>query len=360
MLYHILFPLSKYFSVFNVTRYITFRGGCAFISAFLIVMFFWNFTLKRLKFLQLIEKIDMYGHVHLEALYQGKKGTPTMGGILILFAVIVSTLLWSRWDNYSMWLCVVVMLTLGIVGLRDDLLKTKSGKGLTRLEKLFYQILIGGLLGILILINRDLSTSLDFPFFKNLIIDLGFFYIAWAALVVISTSNAVNFTDGLDGLAIGTLITNALIFGFLCYLAGNAKFANYLFIPFVKEAGELTVLCLALVGAGLGFLWFNSYPAQVFMGDVGALALGGVLGAVALLIKKEFLLVVSGAVFVAEALSVILQIISVKILGKKLFKAAPLHHHFQLLGWKEPKIIVRFWIVSIICAVATLLTLKLR
>ncbi|MDD5583538.1 MAG: phospho-N-acetylmuramoyl-pentapeptide-transferase [Candidatus Omnitrophica bacterium] len=360
MLYHILYPLSKYFGVLNVTKYITFRGGCAFITAFLIVMVFWKFTLKRLKKLQLIEKIDMYGHVHLEALYQSKKGTPTMGGILILGAIIIATLLWMRWDNYSMWLCLVVMVSLGMVGLRDDLLKTKKGKGLSRSEKLFYQILIGGLLGILILINRDFSTTLDFPFFKNIVKDLGYFYIFWAAFVMIATSNAVNFTDGLDGLAIGALISNALIFAFLCYLVGNVKFANYLFIPFIKEAGELTVLCLALVGAGLGFLWFNSYPAQVFMGDVGALALGGLLGTIALLIKKEFLLVVSGGIFVAEAMSVILQIISVRAWGRKLFRAAPLHHHFQLLGWKEPKIIVRFWIVSLICAVATLLTLKLR
>lgn len=360
MIYHLLYPLSQVISFLNVTRYITFRGGCAFITAFLLVMFFWNFTLKKLKRMQLIERVDMYGHHRLEALHESKKGTPTMGGILIVGAIIISTLLWARWDNYFIWVCLVVVVTLGMVGLRDDLLKIKKGKGLTRSEKLFYQILIGGLLGILILINKDFSTTLNFPFFKNLIKDLGYFYIFWAALVMISTSNAVNFTDGLDGLATGALVTNALMFGFLSYLVGHAKFANYLFIPSVKGAGELTVLCLALVGAALAFLWFNAYPAQVFMGDVGALALGGLLGTIALLIKKEFLLLISGGIFVAEALSVILQICSVKIWKKRMFLAAPLHHHFQLLGWKEPKIIVRFWIVSIICAVATLLTLKLR
>ncbi|MFA5337675.1 MAG: phospho-N-acetylmuramoyl-pentapeptide-transferase [Candidatus Omnitrophota bacterium] len=360
MLYHILYPLSKYFFAFNVTKYITFRGGCAFITSFLLVMFFWRFTIKRLKRLQIIEKIDMYGHVHLESLYAGKKGTPTMGGVLIIFSILISTLLWVRWDNYFMWFTVFVMLALGAVGLFDDLQKTKTGKGFSRSKKLILQIIVGIILGVFVVLTKNLSTVLDVPFLKRVAIDLGYFYIFWAALIVISTSNAVNFTDGLDGLAIGAIIINSILFAFLSYLTGHIKFAHYLFIPFISGAGELSIICFSLVGAGLAFLWFNSYPAEVFMGDVGALALGGILGAIALFVKKEFLLVISGGLFVAEALSVILQILSVRLRGKKLFKAAPLHHHLQLMGWKESKIIIRLWIISIICAVASILTLKLR
>ncbi|MDD4182730.1 MAG: phospho-N-acetylmuramoyl-pentapeptide-transferase [Candidatus Omnitrophica bacterium] len=360
MIYHIFYPLSKYFFALNVTKYITFRGGCAFITSFLIVMIFWKYTLKRLKRLQIIEKIDMYGHVHLEALYAGKKGTPTMGGILIVLSVLVSTLLWSRWDNYFIWLSIFVLLSLGALGLLDDLQKTKTGKGFSRSKKFIWQIVIGLVLGLFVVLTKNLSTVFDFPFFKRIVIDLGYFYIFWAALVVVSTSNAVNFTDGLDGLAIGAIIINSIFFAFLCYLTGHIKFAHYLFIPFISGAGELSIVCFALVGAGLAFLWFNSYPAEVFMGDVGALALGGLLGAIALFVKKEFLLIVSGGLFVAEALSVILQILSVRLRGKKIFKAAPLHHHLQLMGWGESKIIIRLWIVSIICAVASILTLKLR
>jgi len=360
MLYHILYPLSKYFFAFNVTKYITFRGGCAFITSFLLVMFFWKFTIKRLKRLQIIEKIDMYGHVHLESLYAGKKGTPTMGGVLIIFSILISTLLWVRWDNYFMWFTVFVMLALGAVGLFDDLQKTKTGKGFSRSKKLILQIIVGIILGVFVVLTKNLSTVLDVPFLKRVAIDLGYFYIFWAALIVISTSNAVNFTDGLDGLAIGAIIINSILFAFLSYLTGHIKFAHYLFIPFISGAGELSIICFSLVGAGLAFLWFNSYPAEVFMGDVGALALGGILGAIALFVKKEFLLVISGGLFVAEALSVILQILSVRLRGKKLFKAAPLHHHLQLMGWKESKIIIRLWIISIICAVASILTLKLR
>ncbi|MFH1504076.1 MAG: phospho-N-acetylmuramoyl-pentapeptide-transferase [Candidatus Omnitrophota bacterium] len=360
MIYHLLYPLSKYFFIFNVTKYITFRSGCAFVTSFAIIMLVWNFTLKRLKRLKMVERVDMYGHVRLEALHGEKKGTPTMGGVIIIFSMLLSTLIWVRWDNYFVWLVMIVMIALGILGFYDDFLKIKTGKGLNRRQKLFWQCAVGITLGILIAANKNLSTTWNIPFLKKFIIDLGYFYIFWAAVMVVATSNAVNFTDGLDGLAIGALIINFLIFGLLSYIVGNIKFANYLFIPHIGEAGELTILCFSGIGAGLGFLWFNSYPADVFMGDVGALALGGVIGAIALLIKQEFLLFVSGGLFVAEALSVILQISSVKLRGKRLFKAAPLHHHFQILGWKEPKIIIRFWIVSIICAVLALLTLKLR
>jgi phospho-N-acetylmuramoyl-pentapeptide-transferase len=252
------------------------------------------------------------------------------------------------------------MVTLGFLGFLDDFLKIKRGKGLSRKENLFGQILVGVFLGIFIVINKDFSTTLDFPFFKKIIIDLGYFYIFWSVLIIVATSNAVNFTDGLDGLAIGSLIIIFLIFALLSYLSGHIKFAHYLFIPYIKGAGELVIFCLSIAGASLAFLWFNSYPANCFMGDVGSLSLGGTIGAIALFVKKEFLLFISGGLFVLEALSVILQILSVKLRGKKIFLASPLHHHLQLLGWKEPKIIVRLWIVSIICAVFSLLTLKLR
>ncbi|UCD15519.1 MAG: phospho-N-acetylmuramoyl-pentapeptide-transferase [Candidatus Omnitrophota bacterium] len=360
MIYHILYPLKEYFSALNVTQYITFRGGCAFITSFLFVMLLWKFTIKRLKRLRIVEKIDMYGHVRLESLHENKKGTPTMGGILIVFSVFMSTLLWMKWNNYFVWMSLFIMVALAFIGLRDDISKIKRGRGICRLEKLTWQGLIGIILGVLVVVSKESTTTLDLPFFKKIILDLGCFYIFWAAFVIVATSNAVNFTDGLDGLAIGALVINFLLFALLSYIVGHLKFATYLLIPHVCGSGELAVLCLALVGAGLGFLWFNSYPAQVFMGDVGALALGGVTGAVALFIKKEFLLIISGGLFVIEALSVILQIFSVKLRGKRLFLAAPLHHHFQLLGWGEPKIIVRLWIVTIMCAVASLLTLKLR
>ncbi len=360
MIYHLLYPLTEYFSIFNLTKYITFRSGCAFVTSFIVVMMLWKVTLKRLKKLKIVEKIDMYGHVHLEALHEEKKGTPTMGGVLILFAVLVTTLLWGRWDNHFIWLVILVTISLGSLGLCDDFLKVKRGKGLSRGKKLFWQSLIGVLLGVLVVASKNFPTTWSFPFLKKLVVDLGYFYIFWAALMVVAASNAVNFTDGLDGLAIGALIGNFLIFGFLSYIVGHMKFADYLFIPYIKGAGELTVFCFSLMGAGLAFLWFNSYPAEVFMGDVGALALGGAIGAIALLIKQEFLLFISGGLFVIEALSVILQMLSVKFRGKRLFKAAPLHHHFQVAGWKEPKIIIRFWIVSILCAVIALITLKVR
>ncbi|MBU0693215.1 MAG: phospho-N-acetylmuramoyl-pentapeptide-transferase [Candidatus Omnitrophica bacterium] len=360
MIYHLLFPLAKYFSSFNVMRYITFRGGCAFVTSFFIVILLGNFIFKKLKRLKIVERIDMYGHVHLESLHKSKKGTPTMGGILVVFSIIVSTILWGRWDNFFIWISIIVMAALSILGLVDDLLKVKKGRGLSRSKKLFFQILIGAFLGVVIVLNKNLSTALDFPFFKKVIVDLGYFYIFWVILVVVCTTNAVNFTDGLDGLAIGALVINSLIFALFCYLAGHIKFANYLFIPYVEGAGELTIICLSLVGAGLGFLWFNSHPAQIFMGDVGALSLGGVIGTIALLTKKEFVLFISGGLFVIEAFSVILQILFIKLRGRKIFQAAPLHHHFQLLGWKESKIVIRFWIISIICAVIALLTLKLR
>lgn len=316
--------------------------------------------MKRLKVLNIEERVDMYGHVHLEALHGTKEGTPTMGGLLIIFSVLISTVMWARWDNHFIWYALGVLVLSGCVGLKDDFSKIVKGKGIRRPQKLFFQIVIGLILGTLLFADKSVSTLLSLPFLKQLSFNLGIFYIFWVMLVVISTSNAVNFTDGLDGLAIGAVVINCLVFVALSYIVGNIKFAHYLFVPYVRGAGELSILCASIVGAGLGFLWFNSHPAQIFMGDVGALSLGAVIGVVALLVKKEFVLILSGGIFVLEALTVVLQILSVKLRGKKIFKAAPLHHHLQLLGWSESKVVIRLWIVSIIFAVFSLMTLKLR
>lgn len=360
MFYHIFYPLSKYFGLFNVVKYITFRSGASFVTSFLLIFLLWKWSKKEFRKLKIEERVDMYGHIRLEALHSEKKGTPTMGGVIIITAVCLSSLLWMRWNINFLWYSLLIMFFLGLLGARDDFLKLKRGEGLSRREKLFFQIIIGILVGLIICMDKNISTKIDLPFFKKVTLDLGYFYIFWASLVIVATSNAVNFTDGLDGLAIGGIITTSLVFAGLSYLTGHSKFAAYLFIPYIKDAGELTILCSSLVGAGLGFLWFNSYPAEVFMGDTGALSLGGIIGAVALFIKKEFLLIIAGGIFVIEALSVVLQIVSVRVGNKKIFEAAPLHHHFQLRGFPESKIIIRFWIVSIIFAVFSLLTLKLR
>jgi len=360
MIYHIFYPLSKYFFVFNVVKYISFRSGSSLLTSFFLIFLIWKITKNKFYRLGIKEKINMYGHKDLERLHKKKKDTPTMGGIIILLSIFFSSLLWMRWDCPFLWYSLLIFSLLGMLGVRDDLLKIKKDKGISRKEKLGFQIVIGMLVGVIIFLDKNISTSLDFPFFKKFSLNLGYFYILWAALVIVASSNAVNFTDGLDGLAIGGLITNSLVFAVFCYLTGHIVFSRYLFIPYIKNAGELTILCSAILGAGLGFLWFNSHPAEIFMGDTGALALGGGLGAIALFIKKELVLLISGGIFVVEALSVILQMLSVNLGGKKLFKAAPLHHHFQLKGIPEFKIIVRFWIASIAFSVLALLTLKLR
>ncbi len=310
--------------------------------------------------MRITENVDMYGHKHLEKLHENKKGTPTMGGILIVVSVFLASFLCNRWDNIFVWYSILAMLLLAMVGLRDDFLKVKNRKGLTRREKLFFQLVIGVGFGIVISLNQDVTPEVFVPFFKNMILNLGVFYILWTALVIVSFSNAVNFTDGLDGLAIGGVVSTSAVLAILSYVSGHRGFSDYLFIPFIKDAGELSIICVALLGAGLGFLWFNAYPAQVFMGDVGALSLGGVIGIVSILVKKELVLVIAGGIFVLEALSVVIQIASIRLRNKKVFRAAPFHHHLQIIGWPESKIVVRMWIVSLIFAVISLLTLKLR
>jgi phospho-N-acetylmuramoyl-pentapeptide-transferase len=285
-----------------------------------------------------------------------------MGGLLILLAVFSATLLWSDILNKYILLVMASTVWLGITGFTDDYLKhvRKNSKGLSARAKLASQLLLGIIAGAVLMFYFPGITRLDIPFLKNVSIDLGVFYILLAVLVITGSSNAVNLTDGLDGLAIGIVIMVSLGFSLLAYISGNVNFANYLFIPHISGGGELTVFCSAILGAGLGFLWFNCYPAQIFMGDVGSLSLGGALGLIALMIKKELLLGIVGGVFVIEALSVIIQVASFRFMKRRVFKIAPLHHHFQFLGWPENKIIVRFWIIAALCAMFTLVTLKIR
>jgi phospho-N-acetylmuramoyl-pentapeptide-transferase len=285
-----------------------------------------------------------------------------MGGVLILIAIVVPTLLWADLTNLYVWLTLLVTTGYGIVGFTDDLLKVrkKNSDGLSPRQKMFWQMLIALAASFFLCYYSDFQTTLTIPFFKTLRPDLGWFYVPFAMLVIIGASNAVNLTDGLDGLAIGPVIIAAGTYLLFAYLTGHANLANYLQITGVPGAGELAVLCGAMVGAGLGFLWFNSYPAQVFMGDIGSLALGGAIGTIAVITKQEIVLVIVGGIFVMEALSVIAQVTSFRLYGKRIFRMAPIHHHFELKGWPEPKIIVRFWIISIILALIGLSTLKLR
>jgi phospho-N-acetylmuramoyl-pentapeptide-transferase len=361
MLYHLLFPLHDFISVLNVTRYITFRTAAASITAMVISLVVGPILIRRLKQFQFGQVIRPEG----PASHRPKAGTPTMGGLLILTAAIVPTLLWADLTNVYIWIAVVSTMLFGAIGFLDDYLKIarRSHHGLWPRYKMGGQIIVGVGVGITLvyLARYDLySTRLIFPFFKQLIPDLGWFYVPFAAFVLVAASNTVNLTDGLDGLAISAFAVAAGAFTALAYVTGHRVFAEYLLIVRFAPAAELTVFCGALVGASLGFLWFNSYPAEIFMGDVGSLALGGALGTVALLIKQELLLPLVGGLFVIEGLSVILQVGSFKLRGKRIFRMAPLHHHFELVGWSEPKVITRFLIVAIVFALCALATLKLR
>ncbi len=359
MLYYFFYPLREIFFGFNVFKYITFRAVFGFITSFLIVVILGKFFIHRLKKMRLEEHIDMYGHIKLQAIFNGKKGTPTMGGILISLSILISTFLWAKL-NIFIWLSLLTLVWFSFFGFIDDYLKLRNKKGLRRGPKFLIQIVFGGILGFVLIKFETIPPTIYFPFFKDLVINLGVFYIIWTALVVSGTCNSVNFTDGLDGLAIGSILMVALVFSIFSYISGNIKFSSYLFFPFIRGTGELSILCSCILGAGLGFLWFNAHPADVFMGDVGSSSLGALLGVVAILTKKEIWLLVAGGLFVIEALSVILQIASVKIFNYKIFKAAPLHHHLQLLGWPESKVTVRLWIVSILFSALALATLKIR
>jgi phospho-N-acetylmuramoyl-pentapeptide-transferase len=291
-----------------------------------------------------------------------KNGTPTMGGNLILAAILIPTLFWSDLTNSYVWIVLLTTLAFGVIGFLDDYkkLRDKKGIGIRARYKFPIQVAIGLIVSFILFNTIDHDSRLILPFFKRVMPDLGEWYILFGMLVIVGSANAVNLTDGLDGLAIGPVLIASATFMLFCYLAGNFRFASYLQIPFVKGSGELTILCGALVGAGLGFLWFNTYPAQVFMGDVGSLPLGAALGTIAVITKQEFLLVIVGGIFVIETFSVIIQVVSYQLRKKRVFRMAPIHHHFELKGWAEPKIIVRFWIIGIILGLIAISTLKLR
>jgi len=362
MLYHLLYPFHDIISIFNLFRYITFRSAMSTLTAFIISLILGPFLIKRLKALKIGENIRKEDSARLHELHRGKQDTPTMGGILILTAIVISTLLWADISNRYIRIVLFSTIWLGVTGFIDDYLKQvkKKSKGLTATAKLTSQIVLGLILGVIFFMDSQTSVKLDFPFLKDLSLNLDGLYILFVILVIAGTSNAVNLTDGLDGLAIGIVVMVAIAFSVLSYVSGNLKFSEYLLIPYIKGSGELTVFCASILGAGLGFLWFNCYPASIFMGDVGSLALGGALGTVALMIKKELLLMIVGGIFVLEALSVILQVGSFRILKKRIFKIAPIHHHFQFLNWPENKVIVRFWIVAGLLALLTIVTLKIR
>ena len=359
MLLHLLYPLHQSISAFNVFRYITFRAIYASLTAFLICFFLGPWAIRMLSRMQVGQYVRDDGpESHLQ-----KAGTPTMGGVLIIFSVTVSTLLWTDLTNPYVWIVLMVTVAFAAIGFTDDYLMQvkKQSKGLSARQKFILQSLVALAMGGLLYFGTDFSTEVSVPFFKKVSPDLGWGYIPFAALVIVGCSNAVNLTDGLDGLAIGPIIIAATTYMVFAYVAGHARIADYLQINFVSGSGEITVFCAALAGAGLGFLWFNAYPAQVFMGDVGSLSLGGAMGAVAVITKQEFLLVLVGGLFVMETLSVIFQVGFFKLTnGRRIFKMAPLHHHFELKGWPEPKVIVRFWIIAIALALLSLSTLKLR
>ena len=362
MLYNLLFPLSDHWSVLNLFKYITFRSIGATLTALILALTIGPWMIRALQKLQgngqPIRSDGPQRHI-LE-----KSGTPTMGGALILLALTIPTLLWADLTNPFIILVLVITLSFGAIGFWDDYLKIarQNAKGIPARTRFFLQTAIALLVAYLLksIDKSDAFGQLAIPFLKNFTLDMGWLFFPFVVLVIVGTSNAVNLTDGLDGLAIGPAMLTAASFLIIAYVTGHSKFAGYLGIPYIAGAGELAIFCGAMVGAALGFLWFNTYPAQVFMGDVGSLSLGAALGSVALITQHELVLLIIGGIFVLETLSVIIQVASFKLIGKRVFRMAPIHHHFELKGWAEPKIIVRFWIISIILALIGLSTLKIR
>ena len=357
MLYHLFYPLASQFSGLNVIRYITFRTGAATLTALFISFLLGPSLIRWLARMRVGQPIREIGPAH-----QSKAGTPTMGGLLILLSLIVSVLLWSNLDNRLVWIVMGVTVGYGLLGFIDDYRKVKQrhSGGISARKKLFWQTALALVVATAIYHDPGFDAELSVPFFKNFTPHLGWIYVPLAAFVIVAASNAVNLTDGLDGLAIGPVMITAGTFLVLSYAAGHAVISEYLAIKFVPGSGHLAIFCGALIGGGLGFLWFNASPAQLFMGDVGSLALGGALGTIAVLIRQEFLLAVVGGVFVVETLSVVIQVFWFKLTGKRVFLMAPIHHHFEKLGWPEQKIVVRFWIVSAILGLVALSSLKLR
>ncbi len=359
MLYHLLVPLGRDHIVFNVFRYLTFRSFMALITALVLSLLIGPWLIERLR-------VAQHGAETIREdtpdRHRSKKGTPTMGGLLILISMLGATLLWANLGNRYVWVVVLSTAGFGAIGVWDDLMKVRRRRGLSARAKFGLQMLFA--LAVLQIVfwqsAANWTPTLAIPFLKGWLVNLGWAWIAFAMLVIIGAANAVNLTDGLDGLAIGPVIMAGSAFGILAYLTGNFRAADYLKILNVKGAGELTVFCGALIGAAIGFLWFNCHPAQVFMGDAGSLALGAAIGTLAVLTKAELLLPLIGGLYVIEAASVIIQVASFKLTGRRVFRMAPLHHHYELAGWSEPKIVVRFWIVSFALALLALTTLKLR
>jgi len=362
MFYHLLYPLSEHYALFNVFKYITFRSAYATVTALLISFIFGGWVIRKLELMQIGETIDSDGPNH----HQQKAGTPTMGGVLVLTAIVIPTLLWADLTNRFVLLALLGTVWMGIIGFIDDYLKVvkKRPKGMIGRFKLAGQVSYGLVLGGVLYFGGEggeLVARTSVPFLKDALINWGWFYIPLVILVVTGTSNAVNLADGLDGLAIGLTSLAFAGYAVIAYLTGHAVFADYLNLLHLPAAGELTVYCAAVVGAGIGFLWFNAHPARIFMGDTGSLALGGALGTVAILVKKEFLLVVIGGMFVVEALSVMLQVMWFRRSGgKRLFRMAPLHHHFELSGWSETQVVVRFWIIGIMLLLIGMSSIKLQ
>ncbi|MBS3819161.1 phospho-N-acetylmuramoyl-pentapeptide-transferase [bacterium] len=362
MLYWLLVPLKKHFFFFNVFSYITVRTAMAGITAFLLTLILGPWVIKTLKKYQIKEELRPYS----PETHTGKKGTPSMGGILIIFGSLFPTILWGDLSNTYVWLAMGTMFFFGLLGFEDDFLKIKMKKplGLVARHKLVFQIILSALIAFILVylgLIGKFNLHLSFPFFKQWTPYLGWFYLPWIIFILVGSSNAVNLADGLDGLAIGLTIISASAFTALSYIAGHALWSEYLEILRVPQASELTVFAGAMSGACLGFLWYNSHPAQIFMGDAGALSIGGTLGTLSIMIKQEFLLFMVAGVFILEALSVLLQVSYFKLSGgKRILRMAPLHHHFELIGWSEQKIVVRFWIAGIFFALFSLTTLKLR
>ncbi len=352
--------LVKYFTVFNVFSYLTFRSIISLLTALIICLWIGPKVISYLQKLQIGQVVRDDGPQS----HFSKRGTPTMGGVMILASITISVLLWTRLDNPYVWCVLFVLLSYGVIGFIDDYRKVirKDTKGLIARWKYFWQSVIALVVAfVMYSYGKDtVATQLVVPFFKDIMPQLGLYYILLTYLVVVGTSNAVNFTDGLDGLAIMPTVFVAAGMALIAWVTGNVNYAHYLHIPYVSNASELVVVCTSIAGAGLGFLWFNTYPAQVFMGDVGSLALGGALGIIAVLLRQEFLLIIMGGVFVMETLSVILQVGSFKLRGQRIFRMAPIHHHYELKGWPEPRVIVRFWIISLMLVLLALVTLKVR
>ena len=357
MFYHLLYPLASEYSPFNVIRYITVRTAAATLTALFISFLVGPWLIRKLASLRVGQPIRAIGPAH-----QSKAGTPTMGGLLILLALSVSVLLWSNLDNRFVWTVMGVTVGFGLLGFIDDYRKVTEGHaaGLSARAKLFWQTSLALTVALVIYHDPGFDAELAVPFFKEFNPSLGWLYVPLATFIIVGTSNAVNLTDGLDGLAIGPVMVTAATFLMLAYLAGHARFADYLGIKYVADSGMLTIYCGALIGGSLGFLWFNASPAQLFMGDVGSLALGGALGTIAVLIRQEILLAVVGGIFVIETLSVAIQVVAFRLTGKRVFLMAPIHHHFEKLGWPEQKIVVRFWIISALLGLIALSSLKLR